>query len=40
MVEPGLPDGGRPLAWYVLVGLLALLLVAAAVFGVLAIAGG
>lgn len=40
VVEPGLPDGGRPLAWYVLMGLLALLLVAAAVFGVLAIAGG
>jgi Putative zinc-finger len=39
VVEPGLPHG-RPLAWYVLVGLLALLLVAAAVFGVLAIAGG
>jgi hypothetical protein len=40
VVEPGLPDGGRPLAWYVLVGLLALLLVAAAVFGLLAITGG
>src|SRR4051794_1040891 len=36
VVEPELASSGRPLAWYVLVGLLALLLVAAAVFGVLA----
>jgi hypothetical protein len=40
VVEPEVPDSGRPLAWYVLVGLLALLLVAAAVAGVLIIAGG
>jgi hypothetical protein len=39
VVEPDLPGGGRRLAWYVLVALLALLLVAAAVFGVLTLAG-
>jgi hypothetical protein len=40
VVEPELPHTGRPLAWYVLVALLALLLVAAAVVGVLVITGG
>jgi hypothetical protein len=36
VVEPDLPSSERPLVWYVLIGLLGLLLVAAAVFGVLA----
>jgi len=40
VVEPELHGAGRPLAWYVLVGLLVMLLVAAAVIGVLVITGG
>jgi putative zinc finger protein len=40
VLEPELPDSGRALAWYVLVALLVLLLVAAAVVGALVITGG
>jgi hypothetical protein len=40
VVEPELPGSTRPIAQYVLVALLALLIVAAAVLGVLAITGG
>jgi Putative zinc-finger len=40
VVEPELPGSARPIAQYVLVALLALLIVAAAVLGVLAITGG
>ena len=39
VVEPELPESARPPAWYVLVGLLALLIVAAAVAGVLVLTG-
>ena len=40
VLEPELPHMGRPLAWYVVIGLVVLLVVAAAVVGVLVITGG